>query len=274
MAQIPRPLIASLMGLGFLESEAKIYTAIVLLHRAEVKDLLDFLDLSKPSIYTGMRSLEERGLIMLTSSKPTTYQAIPPEIALDLIMAQQRNHKEKALHLIHSLEIEYARDYPQPALWSAIKSDGIPAKIKDMLEHAREKVYCGTAGKYLGLLEGKARSNLNFQIMVLSKDNTIQKRLELVFNKNRADIQTIKKSKVLNLIADMEAEDRPQRKESVVEALNALDFDHTFVLIVDDTECLYIPPLPDGSLNAMTTMNRAMILNIKLMMRTMMTSGS
>ena len=97
MLQIPRPLIDAFTGLGLLESEAKIYTAIVLLHKAEVKDILECLDLSKPSIYAGMRSLEGRGLIMLTNQKPSTYQALPPEIALDLIMTLHHSHKNMAV---------------------------------------------------------------------------------------------------------------------------------------------------------------------------------
>ena len=270
--QIPRPLIDSFMGLGLLESEAKIYTAIVLLHKAEVKDLMECLDLSKPSIYTGMRLLEERGLIMLTNPKPTTYQAIPPEIALDLIMTSYRDHKEKALHLIHDLQNEYKKDnFPSP-LWYTLDSKNFESKIKDMLENAREKIYCSTSGKYLDLIEAKACSDLYFQLVILSKDNLIQKRLELVFKKNRAQVQTIKKSHVLNTIAELEAGDRQDKKESMIEALNMFDFDNSFVLIIDDSECFYVPPIPGGSLYAMTTKNKAMILNVKLMMRTLISS--
>lgn len=274
MLQIPRPLINSFIGLGLLESEAKIYTAIVLLQKAEVKDLLECLDLSKPSIYAGMRSLEERGLIMLTNPKPSTYQAIPPEIALELIMTLHQNHKAMAIRMIHDLENDYQRDNPPAPLWHTLDSKSFDSKIKDMLENANEKIYCATSGKYLDLIESKARSDLNFRLIILSKDNRIQKRLELIFKKNRAQIQTIKKSQVLNTIAAMEAGDRQDKKQSMIEALNVFDFDHAFVLIVDDEECFYIPPIPDGSSYAMTTKNKAMILNVKLMMRILTVSES
>lgn len=272
MLQIPRPLIDSFTGLGLLESEAKIYTAIVLLHKAEVKDLLENLDLSKPSIYAGMRSLEERGLIIRTNPKPSTYQAIPPEVALDLIMTLHENHKAKAIRLIHGLENEYKRDNTPASLWYTVDGKSFDSKIKDMLENAKERIYCSTSGKYLDLIESKARSDLNFQLIILSKDNRIQKRLELMFKKNKAEIRTIKKSQVLNVIASMETGGRQDKKQSIVEVLNIFDFDHAFVLIVDDHECFYIPPIPDGSSYAMTTKNKAMILHIKLMMRTLTTS--
>ncbi len=267
MVQIPKQLIDALTGLGLLESEARIYTAIVLLGKAEIKDLLEFLSLTKPSIYAGTRSLEERGLIMLTNPKPATYQAIPPEVALDLIMAALRNHREKALYFLHDLENEYKKDNPSTPLWYTLESKSFESKIIEMLDNAREKIYCGTSGKYLDILEKKARTNLSFEIKILSNDNSIQKRLELVFKKNRADIRTIKKSQALNIIADMEAAGRPNKKQTMVEALNNLNFDNTFVLIIDDSECFYIPPLPDEPLNAMVTKNKAMILNVKLMMR-------
>ena len=273
MLQIPRPLIDSFTGLGLLESEAKIYIAIVLLHKAEVKDILECLDLSKPSIYAGMRSLEGRGLIMLTNQKPSTYQALPPEIALDLIMTLHQSHKNMAIRLIHDLENDYHRDNPPASLWYTLDCKSFDSKIKDMLKNANEKIYCSTSGQYLDLIESKAQSDLNFQLIILSKDNRMQKRLELIFKKNHAQIQTIKKSQVLNTIAAMETGDRQDKKQSMIETLNVFDFDHAFVLIVDDRECFYIPPIPEGSSYAMTTKNKAMILNVKMMMRLLTISG-
>jgi HTH-type transcriptional regulator, sugar sensing transcriptional regulator len=274
MLQIPRPLIDSFTGLGLMESEAKIYTTIVLLHKAEAKDLVECLDLSKPSIYAGLRSLEGRGMIMLTKPKPSTYQAIPPEIALELIMTLHQNRKDMAIRLIHDLENDNQRDNPPAPLWYTLDSKSFDSKIKDMLENASEKIYCSTSGKYLDLIESKAHSDLSFQLIILSRDNRIQKRLELIFKKSRAQIQTIKKSQVLNTIVAMEAGDSQDKKQPMIETLNIFDFDHAFVLIVDDQECFYIPPIPDGSSYAMTTKNKAMILNIKLMMRLLAISES
>ena len=51
MEKIPQELVKSLMDLGLLESEAKIYITLVMLNNSEVKKLIDFLGLSKPNTY-------------------------------------------------------------------------------------------------------------------------------------------------------------------------------------------------------------------------------
>ena len=60
MVELPEKMIKSLTELGLLESEAKIYAALVFLQSAEVKrNILEFLDVSKPSIYEGLRMLKK-----------------------------------------------------------------------------------------------------------------------------------------------------------------------------------------------------------------------
>jgi sugar-specific transcriptional regulator TrmB len=272
MEQIPQPLIDSLMGLGLLESEAKIYTAIVLLRRAGVKDLIKFLSLSKPSIYAGMRSLEDRGIIMLIDQKPATYQALPPDVALDVLMRTHQYHKEKSLHLFESLENEFYQGNPSASLWYTLDSNNIEAKISDMLRDAKERVICCTSGKYLDLIESNARRTLSFNIVIMSSDKTIQQRLELVF-KNKASIHTVRKSQMINFFAAIGAGDQEDKKESMLDELNMMDIDNLFVLMIDDSECLAVPlSLPSNPRKVIVTKNKAMILNIKLIERMLTTS--
>jgi|SRR5271157_1543009 len=273
MVQIPQPLVDSLMGLGLLESEAKIYTAIVLLRRAEVKDLIKFLSLSKPSIYVGMRSLEDRGMIMLMNRKPATYQALPPDIALNVLMTTHQYHKEKALQFIQNLENEFFQDNPPAHLWYTLDRENVELKIRDMLGDAKEKVICSTSGKYLDLIEGCAHRSLGFQIVIMSNGKTIQDRLERVF-KHKAGIRTVRKSQVIDIIAAKTAGDRGDKKQSILDELNVLDVDNLFVLIIDDSECLVAPlSLSSNPRSVMVTKNKVMILNIKLMVRMLMATG-
>jgi sugar-specific transcriptional regulator TrmB len=65
--QLPGQLIASLTEPGLLDSEAKMYAALVLLGYTDLGDLLEILDVSKPRIYTSLGTLEEKGLIIRTS---------------------------------------------------------------------------------------------------------------------------------------------------------------------------------------------------------------
>jgi len=58
MPKIPRDLVKSLMELGLLESEAKIYITLSMMNTADVKKLINFLGLSKPNTYESLRLLE------------------------------------------------------------------------------------------------------------------------------------------------------------------------------------------------------------------------
>jgi sugar-specific transcriptional regulator TrmB len=272
MEQIPQPLIDSLMELGLLESEAKIYTAIVLLRRAGVKDLIKFLSLSKPSIYAGIRSLEDRGIVMLMNQKPATYQALPPDVALDVLMRTHQYHKEKSLHLIQSLENEFYQGNPSASLWYTLESKNVEAKIRDMLGDAKEKVICCTSEKYLHLIESNALRTLSFKIVIMSNDKTNQQRLEHIF-KNKASIHTVRKTQMINFFAAIGAGDQEDKKQSMLDQLNMMDIDNLFVLIIDDSECLAVPlSLPSNPRKVMVTKNKAMISNIKLLERMLTTS--
>jgi len=272
MIQIPQSLVDSLMELGLFESEAKMYAAIVLLRRAGVKDLRKSLGLSKPVIYAGMRSLEDRGMIMLLNRKPTTYQAMPPAVALDILMTTHQYHKEKALQLIRNLENEFYQGNPPDTLWYTLDKEQVESKIMDMLEAAKEKVMCGTSGKYLDLLQDYARHSLSFHFVIMSKDKAIQNRLELVF-KGKANIQTVKKSQLLNFLAAAYSDVRDDKKQSLLDELNMLDVDSMFVLIIDDIEGLLVPmSMSSSPRKAMVIRNKALIQNIKLMFRMLIAS--
>ena len=96
MNKIPQELIKSLVDLGLLESEAKIYTTLAMMDNSEVKTLIEFLGLSKPNTYESLRLLKEKGLVVLINTKPMTYQATPPDIGLDMLLKNHLNSQEKA----------------------------------------------------------------------------------------------------------------------------------------------------------------------------------
>ena len=47
--------------------------------------------------------------------------------------------------------------------------------------------------------------------------------------------------------------------------LSMYDLDKLFVLVMDDEEMFYIPPITDISLNAIATRNQVLILNVRSM---------
>ena len=181
-------LIDSLKEFGLLESEAKIYSALVLKHDSEVKELQEFLGMSKPSVYEGLRTLEEKGFVILTNPRPTTYQAIPPEVALDMRLAAQMKAKEETLASIHELESEQGEDRVPESLWFVFGTRHFESKVREMLKGAKKSIYCVTTGQYLDLIERKARGNLSFDLTIITDDLDLQQRLEGVFKKDRLSL--------------------------------------------------------------------------------------
>ncbi len=270
MGHIPQQLIDSFKELGLLESEAKIYTALVMFHDAEVKELQELLDLSRPSIYDGLRTLEDRGFIVLVNEKPTTYQAIPPEIALDMLTAQHIKSKEHALRRIRDMKKENMVDTSPPNLLSIYSSKSIDSKIKDMVDNTRESIFCATSGQNLKHILRRAKSDISFDVVIISEDKNIQERIKGSFKKDKARIRTFTKEQIIKTSAPYKVGMRQDKIVEMNEALNMFDYDNVFILFTDDSECLYIPPLHMEYLNAITTKNKAMILTLKLQMFSIM----
>jgi HTH-type transcriptional regulator, sugar sensing transcriptional regulator len=276
MAKIPQKLVDTLVELGLLESEAKIYSALTLYPGIKIKDLRELLSLSRPTIYAGLRSLDERGFIDQISIKPASYQVVPPELALEILEIMHRNSKEKALAMFRSLEQESVVNAPS-SMWIFIDNDRFEAKINEMLDNARDSVFCLTSGKYLDLIEARAKTNLDFQLAIISDDHVIQERLEHVFKKYKAGIRTIKKSRIMDTVMNnfpsIQPKERIPDRDLISEKLSIFHMDSMFVLNTDDKEIFIIPPAPLDHMNGgMTTKNKSLILYQKLMMKMMINS--
>jgi HTH-type transcriptional regulator, sugar sensing transcriptional regulator len=263
MRRLPTQLLISLTELGLLESEAKIYAALVLLQSAEVRDLLEFLDVSKPRVYDGLRALEETGLIVLTSPRPATYQAIEPRVALELIIKKHQNAKKEALREFQTLKKQEIITEHSSPLWFIFGAKSFEFKIKDMLRNARESVYCQTSGKYLEYIEKIAKKSIKIDLLIVDGQDT-KKRLEHLSKKSNVKIQIIEKSQILEHHNHETETELQQRSRANLKDI--IELDNMFTLVVDDSELLTIPPLKTDSLSAMTSTNKVLIFSAKIQM--------
>jgi HTH-type transcriptional regulator, sugar sensing transcriptional regulator len=261
MRRLPTQLLISLTELGLLESEAKIYAALVVLQSAEVRDLLEFLDVSKPRVYDGLRKLEESGLIVLTSPRPATYQAIEPRVALELILKKHQDAKREALKEFKILKKEEIITEHSSPLWFIFGAKSFEFKIKDMLGNARESVYCQTSGKYLEYIEKVAKKNIKIDLLIVDGQDT-KKRLEHLSKKSNVKIQIIEKSQILEHHHHETETELQQRSRANLKDI--IDLDNMFTLVVDDSELLTIPPLKTDSLSAITSTNKVLIFSTKM----------
>ena len=264
MNSIPKKLIDSLKEFGLLESEAKIYSALVLRHDSEVKELQEFLGMSKPSVYEGLRTLEEKGFVILTNPRPTTYQAIPPEVALDMRLTAQMKAKEETLASIHELENEQNNEKVPESLWFIFGTRHFESKVKDMLKNAKKSIFCVTSGHALDMIERRARSDLSFDLTIITDDANVQKRIEGKFKKDRLSLRIVSRSGLEASYLEKLQRSSECPKPSPEKIMDMYDFDEMFVLVVDDEELFYIPPIRGSSLNAIATRNQVLILNCEV----------
>ena len=263
MIQLPSELLNSLIELGLLESEAKIYAALVLLQSAEVRDLLDCLDVSKPRIYDGLRVLKEKGLITLTSPRPATYQAVEPKIALDIILKKHEDASKEAVKQFEVLKKQEIATKPTSPLWFIFGGKSLEFKIKDMLKNAKESIYCQTSCKYIDYLEPISKKNIPMFIIVMVDNKDTNKKLERLSIKSNVKITIIEKNQMMNSV-EMAKHKSEMHKQSQNNIMDLWDLDNLFKLVVDDSELLTVPPLKGDSLSAMTSTNKALVFNEKM----------
>src|SRR5512144_1989239 len=104
MRQISNELVESLKTLGLTEYEAKVYSALVLFDKTEVKQIYEYLDAPKPSVYQSLKTLMDKGLVQVISAKPAVYRAMPPAIAIEHMAEVHRKAEESALIELEELE--------------------------------------------------------------------------------------------------------------------------------------------------------------------------
>ena len=77
---------------------------MILLDNAEAKEIVELLKISKPSVYESLRSLEDKGLVILINNKPAVYQAISPKMAVDILLDIHKKASADAYEELSVLE--------------------------------------------------------------------------------------------------------------------------------------------------------------------------
>lgn len=258
MVELPCEMIKSLTKLGLLESEAKLYSALVFLQSAEVRDLVEFLDVSKPSIYEGLKTLEEYGLIVLTNPRPATYQAIEPEIALELIMKRYNDAKKEVLIQMQDFKNQEITTKPSSPMWFIFGAKSFEFKIKQMLKNAKESIYCNTSVKYISHLEKAAKNNIQINLLVRGNEDN-NGRVKRLSRMSNVKLKRISKEEQFNF----DNQETKSNNQPIDALKDQMDLDNYFILVVDDLEVLLLPPFKSDSISAINSTNKVLILSFK-----------
>ncbi|MDD1690204.1 MAG: hypothetical protein LUQ66_06045 [Methanoregula sp.] len=257
MESIPAGLIKSLNDLGLTTYEASVYAALVLYDNAEAKEIIDFLSISKPSVYEALDRLAEMGLAVKRISKPARYSPISPEMAINLLMDRHRKAADLALEALQKLEREKVRTDKEDALWTIYGDANIEYKIRELFGKAKQQISCMIGERYLPFIQNIKIKDVSLQLMVISDDSDLEKRLKKLFPGKNA---------VIHVISSEQFKIPPPFIPPEFEEIhNLMKVEHMLELIVDDEELLMVPPFISGSVSVLNTRNKGAILQMKMM---------
>jgi len=255
MRTISVSLVKALNDLGLSKYEANVYAALVLYNNAEAKEIIDFLSISKPSVYEALDHLDEMGLAVKRVTKPARYSAISPDMAIYLLMDKHRKAAEQALTELKTLEKKKVRTDKEDALWTIYGDANIEYKIRDLFSRAKHHISCTIGERYLPFFENIKIRDVSLRLIVISDDAALSGKLHELFPGKNADI---------HIISPEQFKIPPFAPPEFDDVSKYMNYENILDLIVDDDELLMIPPFISGSVSVLNTRNKVAILQIKM----------
>ena len=116
--EMDKKAVEALTSFGLTEYEAKVYLTLVLKGVQKASTLADMSDIPRPHVYSVIKLLHEKGLIIIIPEKVTKYQALPLDVALNKLL-------EERMESIRSLE-NIGKE-----LASMVREKGAPGEASD-----------------------------------------------------------------------------------------------------------------------------------------------
>jgi HTH-type transcriptional regulator, sugar sensing transcriptional regulator len=257
MRIIPSSLVKALNKLGLSNYEASVYSALVMHEVAEAREIIDYLGISKPSVYEALDHLDEMGLAVKRVTKPAMYSAISPDIAISLLMDSHKRAADLALEDLKKLETAKIRTDKEDALWTIYGDTNIEYKIRNMFGMARKGIRCAIGERYVPIIRKCRMNKIPLRLLVFSDIPGLEDELKKNFPGKQVDIQVVPLDKIPPP-PPIHAID-PSGENPLMNFRNFLE------LSVDDEELVMVPPFFSGTLSILNTRNKGAINQMNLM---------
>lgn len=244
MHMIPDKLIESLKSMGFTEYEARIYTVLVLLGQADVKQIYEYWGASKPNVYQSLKSLTDKGFVMVMNSKPVMYRPVPYEIVLKQIDETHRRAMEESRSALRKIEEQKASQDMPELVWTLIGDRNIANKLEEMFSNARTSVKGILPEEHYSSLKHLSGKKVPVDLIVNNDDEGLINK----FNLKNARLREAR----MNI-------DRGAMADSDIAELHRIISEEGFMVIVDGTEVIYLLPKTGNTRTGITSINRSII---------------
>lgn len=242
MRSITNGLVDSLKTLGLTEYEAKVYSALVLFDQAEVKQVYEYLDAPKPSVYQSLRSLTDKGLVQVVNAKPAIYKATPPKIAIKHLAESHKKAEGAAILELEDLEKSRVESEYPDVLWTLFGRENIEHKMEELLDKANHSLALLLPQEYLPYLKTLRKKDLDIKLLVFGEGAKAQAESYGLKNLAVHDLLTIDVTDLQPILLYFEGFQITP------------DFYGRFLLVsADNEEFMYIPPVSESVGSGMTT---------------------
>jgi len=250
-------LISSLNTLGLTNDEARVFATLILFDHAEAKEIVEYLSLSKPSVYKALRNLDSRGLAVKQYSKPLRYRAISPETALSILMRDHEKASEQALLELKKLEKKHVRTDMEESLWTIYGDANIEYKIQELFRKAKHHISMILGERYIPVLDHVKVRDIPFRLIIISSSPGLEEKFHKKFPGKLTEIHVIPLEKLKT---------HPQRVTipEVKEIWKYLNFENILNLNIDSEEILMGAGFSKGA-SVLNTRNKGAIVQIEML---------
>lgn len=237
-------LIESLRILGLTEYEARVYSALVTLGQADVKQIYEYLGASKPNVYESIKSLSAMGFVMTISAKPAIYKAAPYELVLRRLMDSHKSAEEVARTALRDLEQSQGIDDREAAMWTLFGDRNIVNKVEALLASATVSVRGIIPSGDHTALEHLGGRELAIDLIVLGDGDPVKQ-----WGLTGARVRHAKRGRNNKLF-----ENDPDLEE-----FHRMLAGNGNLFIVDDREFIYVLPAGNRQATGITSTNKSIV---------------
>ncbi len=180
--------VESLKNLGLSEYESKVFIALQKLGRGTAREIYDLADVPRSQVYGAAESLEDRGLVEVSQSKPMEYRPVPIEEAMDKLENRYQLYRENAeKYLEEAQSNQEIEEEEREDIWTIRGSESIENRTIELIDQANDRILLGITDSRLltdaivdALMD---KHSEGVEVVLLSEDQAIRdKSSEFVFD--------------------------------------------------------------------------------------------
>lgn len=192
-------LVEKLKEIGFNSYEAKVYIALLKKYPATGYEISKLANIPQARTYDTLKALEQKNIIVVTSTKPVSYTPIKPK----QILSGYQKKMTSTLNYLEKHLPEVKDNYNEPVVTITSKNS-IHNKIIEVIQNAKKEIYLEIWSQDFRFFEQELLNayNRNVEIRIVGYDN-FSSRFGLVFEHAFAkDIEMSLGGRMIALAAD------------------------------------------------------------------------